>query len=161
EKIGGGTLRLYAPAVIPAMFAMTAGSWGVKATEGELALNYLPGIISPINGQALFDGGKLHLISATDPGGIAMPIVFALNPNYGFGALTSYAGTSSTLDIGKQAIFAIAGGQRGDWMGDVHVAMEPFSVFREGVGTTSVGDTRGTGTMNFDGRGFVQFNPLA
>jgi hypothetical protein len=153
-----GRLELYSTALLPASVATTANSWGLKATGGMLSINHLPGIATPSNGQAIFDGGMLELIDPTlVPVGIPIPAAIQSSANYGFGAISSYAGTSSVLNLLPNAFFRVTGGQRGEWMGTLTVQGVPNSVVK--LASNAAGEsTRGTGTLILSG-GNVQFTP--
>jgi hypothetical protein len=162
EKTGGGLVNFTPPFVYP---STVANSWGVKATAGTINLNQLPGIVTPLSGSAVFDGGTLHIVGPGEPFTfVAIPPATLFNANYGFGGIQTYAGTASTLSIGDPTIagasqfFRVIGSQTSSLMGDLIVSFGSGSVFKV-AGTALADDTRGTGSVRFSGRGAVQFTP--
>src|SRR5205814_6142700 len=99
EKIGPGVLQILPPGVYP---STAANTWGIKATEGTVLINQLPGTTTPSNGSAVFDGGMLTLVGSAGPGFIAIPAATQFSAFYGFSGIQSFAGTGSTLSIGDK-----------------------------------------------------------
>lgn len=159
EVTGGGRVELYSTAMTAPAAATTANTWGVKATNGTtVSINHLPGAMTARNGQAIFCGGTIDMVDPLLlPFGIPIPAAIQYNANYGFGAMSSYAGTTSTLNLQPNAFFRVTGGQRGEWMGTVNVTMGPNAVLKLASDPTGE-STRGTGTMILNG-GNVQFWP--
>src|ERR1700752_296049 len=105
-----GELQLYSTAVPRGATAAPASAGGLKATAGLVSINHLPGIFTPSNGQVLLDGGAVSLVSPFAPGaGIPIGPATQFSPNYGFSALTSYAGTMGVISVGDSAFFRLTG----------------------------------------------------
>jgi hypothetical protein len=154
EKTGGGLLALTPPFFPPVAAAQT---YGIKATDGIVVINHLPGGAMPATGQALFSGGAMELVGMGDPSFIPIPAAVQFAPGYGFAAISSYAGTVSELMIGDGAFFRLTGSGTSELMGTVNVAMGPMTVFKFGSSPLG-GAARGTGVLSFAG-GNVQFSP--
>jgi autotransporter-associated beta strand protein len=166
EKQGMGTLDILPGFLFPSGAAGDpSNTWGVKVDNGLLEINQLPGAAgTPANGQAVFDGpttgtGVLHLVGPTGVGGIPIPAATQYNPNYGFSAISTFAGTFGILTIGDGAFFRVDGANPSNLMGALDVSMGPTSVFKvSGLAGGGTFDTSGTGSVDFAG-GNVQFTP--
>jgi len=164
EKTGGGVLDFLPPALYPS--SDPSNTWGIKVDNGLVEINQLPGIATPANGEAIFAGSTaapvataLHLVGPASPGGIPIPAAIQYSPNYGFSAISTYAGTGSALFIDDGAFFRVNGYNPSNLMGALTVYMGATSVFKVS-GATGGGtyDTSGTGSVDFSG-GNVQFTP--
>jgi len=151
EKTGPGILGLLPGFLYPSGSA--GNSWGIKATAGLVEINQLPGILSPANGVAAFDGGGIMLMLPP----AALPVATQYSPSYGFGGIETYAGTASGLSIAPGAFFRITGATTSSLMGTLTVAIGAGSVFKV-AGSATADDTRGTGSIDFSS-GAVQFTP--
>jgi autotransporter-associated beta strand protein len=162
EKTGGGTLDLLPTFLYPS--SDPSNTWGLKMDSGLVEINQLPGIATPANGEAIFaatsSGTILHLVAPTSSGGIPIPATTQYSPNYGFSAISTYAGTSSDLNIDQGAFFRVNGYNPSNLMGSLTVNMGANSVFKVSGSAAGGGlDTSGTGSVDFSG-GNVQFTPV-
>jgi autotransporter-associated beta strand protein len=167
EKTGGGTLVLMPNAAYTPHDP--GNTWGLKLTAGLVRLNQCPyaGPNTDLTGYLVTNGGNLDLLNGIANG---LPLPFN-SPNYGFGALVSFQGTSSTLGINPQEVLRINGSGSGVWegtvilngqdarqQGDVNSTYGNFVLASSPNGA----DTRGDGTL--DARSGIvtfQLNPLA
>src|SRR5207249_9487797 len=69
QKTGPGVLQLYPGGIFILPEITAANTWGIRATAGLVSINQMPGIFSPSNGQALFDGGVMELVGPAAPMG--------------------------------------------------------------------------------------------
>ena len=165
EKTGGGVLDFLPPALYPS--SDPSNTWGIKVDSGLVEINQLPGIVTPANGEAIFAGTagapvatSLHLVGPASPGGIPIPASTQYSPNYGFSAISTYAGTGSSLLVDDGAFFRVNGYNPSNLMGSLSVYIGTNSVFKvSGCAAGSGLDTSGTGSLDFSG-GNVQFTPV-
>jgi autotransporter-associated beta strand protein len=165
EKTGDGVLDFLPTFLYPS--SDPSNTWGIKVDSGLVEINQLPGIATPANGEAIFAGSTaaaspavLHVEGPASSGGIPIPAATQYSPNYGFSAISTYAGTGSSLLIDNGAFFRVNGYNPSNLMGTLTVNMGATSVFKVSGSAAGGGlDTSGTGSVDFSG-GNVQFTPV-